>query len=503
MKKICRLISVLLSIAICLALVGCGNETQTASTPQVDADFFTDEEVTLDNNDATANESTTSNNSTANNSTTNNKPSNNKTSTPTVSSNTSSTNTGSKKPVGSGKKWKDVLASMPKNLQGTTITVYNWNPVSEYTGATSAIEEFEKQTNITVKWKTEEYSTYLSKLASMVAANTAPDLVRLRTPEPIGLISIQPVSVTGYDFTDAAWDQNLMKDYTIGGGVYGVSLANTHIGSVSMMMYNKSLISKYDFEDPYQLWKNGEWTFSKFIKMCEEFKKVTNSEFACGGLGGWDAFIQPYGIQGPVGFDGKKYYNNTGNANFVKVSQQIADYYNTSHLFAINKSDEFNNGECLFWTGASVYARRNNSYHGSLKSAGTLYVVPMPAIDGQSKYYQARDEYEAYGIAKGAKNAAAAPYFLRYFLDPANYDLSAFFCTPQALDVYNWCMEQENTIWTTYYDNNWRYHGDTADAFAKNYLTTTGAQIASFLKSNSAVIDNRVKRFNDALNQMK
>ena len=481
MKKICRLISVLLSIAICLALTGCGNETQTASTPQVDADFFTDEEVTVGNNDATANESTTNGSS----ATTNNSSGN-------------STNTSS-----SGKKWKDVLASMPENLKNTTLTVYNWNPASEYTGAVSAIEKFEKQTGITVKWKTEEYSTYLSKLASMVAANTAPDLVRLRTPEPIGLISIQPVSVTGYDFTDAAWDQNLMKDYTIGGDVYGVSLANTHIGSVNMMMYNKSLISKYDFEDPYQLWKNGKWTFSKFIKMCEEFKKVTNSEYACGGASIWEAIIQSYGIQGPVGFDGTKYYNNTGNPDFVKVTQQIADYFNTSHLFADYKADEFNNGECLFWMGASVYARRNNSYHGSLKSAGTLNVVPMPAIDGQSKYYQARDEYEAYGIAKGAKNAAAAPYFLRFFLDPANYDLSAFFCSTQALEVYNWCMEQENTIWTTYYDNNWRYHGDTADAFAKNYLTTTGAQIASFLKSNSSVIDNRVKRFNDALEQMK
>ena len=31
-----------------------------------------------------------------------------------------------------GKSWEEILAEMPNELRGTTITVYNWNPLSEY-----------------------------------------------------------------------------------------------------------------------------------------------------------------------------------------------------------------------------------------------------------------------------------------------------------------------------------------------------------------------------------
>ena len=49
-------------------------------------------------------------------------------------------------------------------------------------------------------------------------------------------------------------------------------------------------------------------------------------------------------------------------------------------------------------------------------------------------------EIEAYGICKGAKNGKAAYYFLRYFLDAANYDTNTFFCNKQAYEVYKYEM---------------------------------------------------------------
>ena len=47
-----------------------------------------------------------------------------------------------------GKSWNDVLASMPKNLRGTNLTVYNWNAANEYTGAPEVITQFTKQTGM-------------------------------------------------------------------------------------------------------------------------------------------------------------------------------------------------------------------------------------------------------------------------------------------------------------------------------------------------------------------
>lgn len=482
-KTVLSGIALLLALTMIFVMGGCGgkkNANDTASTAGED-DFFTDTEVGMENEgngaDTAASDASSSNQSSG-------------------TASTPDTNQ-----IG-GKSWSEVLKSMPGNLKGTTVTVYNWNPRDEYTGAPTAIKNFEKETGITVKWITENYDTYLTKLAAMVASNNAPDLVRTLKPDPMSMKSLQPITATGFDFSDGAWDASLMKDYTYNGRCYATNLKNTHIAGVSFLLYNKSLINKYDLSDPYKLWKNNQWTMSAFIKLCKEYKRESKADFACGGQD-WSKWSQMYGIPGPVGFSNGKFVNNSTDAKFVSVTQQIADLYNTDHLLAYWKADEFNNGDCLFWAGGAVFARRQNAYFATLKSSGSLNVVPMPSVDGQGKYYQDMSEYEAYGIAKGAKNAAAAPYFLRYFLDPANYNLSSFFCSAQALEVYNWCMEQENKVWTTNYGINEQFYGSETDGYWDGIKDSTGAQIISFLKSNSSVIQQRVDKFNKAIGELQ
>ena len=480
-KTVLSGIALLLALTMIFVMGGCGNKktkTDTASTAG-DDDFFTDQEVEMKNDSKTEDTSSSK-----------------------KGSNQSIKSSATKENRIAGKTWKDVLKSMPSNLKGTTVTVYNWNPRDEYTGAPTAIKNFEKETGITVKWITENYDTYLTKLAAMVASNNAPDIVRTLRPDPIALKSLQPITATKYDYSDSAWDKSLMKDYTYNGRCYATSLKNTHIAGVSFLLYNKSLINKYDLSDPYKLWKSNKWTMNAFLKLCKEYKKESKADFACGGQD-WSKWSQIYGIAGPVGFSNGKFSNKSTDAKLISVTQKIADLYNTDHLLSYWKADEFNSGDCLFWAGGAVFARRQNAYFASLKSTGSLNVVPMPAVDGQGTYYQDMSEYEAYGIAKGAKNAVAAPYFLRYFLDPANYNLSSFFCSKQALEVYNWCMEQKNKVWTTNYSGNSQFYGTTDDGYWDGIKDKTGAQIISFLKSNSSVIQQRVDRYNKAIGQLQ
>lgn len=470
------ILSILLVLIIVLSVSACGKDATKGNETGVNDDFFTDDvESAIDNGNSDAG-----------------------TADGGASSDQSSTSANASTPTENavgGKSWEEVLKSMPKSLRGSTVTVMNWNPMSEYTGAADAIKEFQKQTGINVKWQTVAYSVYITRLASFVASNTAPDVVRTRTPVPERMVSFQSLDACKYDFTDEAWDQVLMKDYTINGVTYATSLKNTHIGSVMMMFYNKDLISKYDYEDPYTLWKNGKWTWSKFIDMGKEYMKESNAINGCVG-GTWDTFTQSFGIPGPVGYDGNQYYSLINDSKFLTVTQEIANLYNVDKLLHMGRAEVFDAGECLFYAGGSVYLRRNNSYFGQLKSSGTLYAVPMPKIDGQDTYYQARDEYEAYAVPQGAKNPEAVPYFLRYFLDGENYDLTSFFCNKQNLEVYNWCMSQKNTIWTTYYT-------DTSDKFASGLTVLQGSQIKSYIDSNSYMIDERVKNYNKLLTQLK
>lgn len=473
MKKALRtILSLFLVLTMVVTIAACGNEQPSSSdSASVGDDFFTDEENMVSGDTNSASDSDT--------------PSNDTQETP-VENETK------------GKSWDDVLAAMPKSLRGTTIDVYNWNSMTEYSGAPLVIQNFEKETGIKVNWITANYDDYNTKLAALVASDEAPDVARTRTPNAIGMRSFQPLSAAKYDFSDEAWNKTLMEAYSVNGKAYATSLSNTHIGSAVMMFYNKSLIDNYDLEDPYKLWKQGKWTWDKFIDMCKDYKSDSGASFAAA-CNNWEMFASCFNVPGPVGFSGTKYYSLLNDTNFVKVTQNLADLFNKDKLLAAGYPENFDRGECLFYASGAVSARRKNSYFASLKNAGTLYAVPMPTIEGQSKYYQGMHEYEAYAVVSGAENATAVPYFLRYFLDAANYDMNSFFCNKQTLEVYNWCMAQENVSWPTYYGGGGFFE---VDDFAK-ITTQQGNQIKSFIDSNSASIEKRVKDLNNALAKLK
>lgn len=404
--------------------------------------------------------------------------------------------------VGEGKSWEEVLAEIPAELTGTSITVYNWNPMSEYPGAAAVIEEFTRQTGIEVNWQTEAYDTYLSKLSSMVASGEAPDVVRLHSPSPAYCLSLQPISVTGYDFTDAAWDQWVTESYTIKGEAYGVRLKNTLLASPNMLLYNKSLIEKYDLDDPYTLWKRGQWTYDKFVEIMKMFKDEAGVDFACS-IRDYGQLTDIFGQVGPIIFDGEKYVNNLSNADLISATQKVADLMNTDHLLKVWAPDEFDKGQCLFWCGQAVYARRQNAYLTKQKEAGNVKAVPLPTVDGKESGYTKHGELEAFGIPKGAKNAEAVPYFIRFFQDRMNYDEEAFFSNTQVLEVYDYLMNAEQQKWNTgSFDSVNQFTGEQADEFTTQIQKAPGSQVISIFDSTSPAIDQRVKRLNEQLEQM-
>ena len=466
-----------LAMVLCMlfTIVGCGDGGSEASSQQANEDFFVDEVTQNQNNNTTSD--TTSNSASTGNQGTNKVPIANK--------------------IG-GKTWKEVLASMPKKLAGTTVVMYNWNPAVEYTGAPAAIDAFTKATGIKVEWRTMVYSQYYTKLPALIASGeNIPDMARLRGPKPDFIKNFQPITVAKYDFTDEAWDKNLMDLYTWGSKTYAVSLQNTHIGSVNLLYYNKTLINKYDLEDPYKLWKKGKWTWNKFIDICEEYNELTGNEAACG-EGGFAPYLNCFGVSGAISFNGNKYSSNMSNSDFKKAHQLLGDLYNKDKLFIRGgENTVFNEGLVLFSTGTAVHGRQKNTYFANQKAANTLYMVPMPTIEGQKKYYQGYGEAEAYAIPNGAPNPQAVPYFLRYFLDGNNYELSTYFGNKQNLEVYNWCMNRKNKIF------NYGYPSALASGYTNLIELSTGDQMETVINENKPVVEKWAKEYNTIAAKLK
>jgi hypothetical protein len=65
------------------------------------------------------------------------------------------------------------------------------------------------------------------------------------------------------------WDQNIVKDTSIGGCAYFISgdIFIKHYDGIALLMFNKKLLTDLGLESPYKLVNENQWTMDKFNQM--------------------------------------------------------------------------------------------------------------------------------------------------------------------------------------------------------------------------------------------
>ncbi len=342
--------------------------------------------------------------------------------------------------------WAQLKAQIPASAKGKTIEIMDWNGIDNVAQVPSIISNFTKETGIKVKFTTEAYDTYPTKIAARVAAGTAPDVVRVREEIPMWTKYLQPVNNLKFNFKDSAWDRAVMNAYTFNGKTYAVNMIDSPYFQPEIVAYNTELIKKYKLEDPYTIWKKNpkNWTWDKMHEIAEKFIKAAPA----GNQGITSTFGEyAFSCGAPwVSFNGTTYSCNTSNSKFVRAWQYIAKAYQSGiYNKMAYELDYFNTGKELFHIDSEINLRDGHFAFKSLKKkAGAIKAVPLPCVKGQSEYYIVMAETHAYGIPQGAKNAELVPYFLRYFLDVKNYDMKQFYCDHSTADgsiysVVQWC----------------------------------------------------------------
>ena len=409
--------------------------------------------------------------------------------------NSSSKSTGVKK----GGNLETLLNSVPADLKGKTVTMYSWNEANAVSGATKVIEDFTKKTGIKIQWNVGSYDNYATEVSALVAAGKAPDIIRLMGLQHSIISNMDPLSKTGFDFTEDVWDKNVTSFYTVNGKMYGANLKNTLIQQPTVLLYNTATIAKYDFEDPYTLWKQGKWTWEKFKQMLVDYHKETGNlswsprTYVDIATTKGEGFITKNGDRFKSNMSSKTLYNG-----LVEMSQMYQDGLVDS--IPINYGG-ITNDKNLFLSESIIGARRTHFYFVSLKEQQKLKIVPLPSVG--SKYVQHYSELEAYGLAKGAKNPSGAYYFLRYYLDADNYDQKTFFPDTTFMDVYKWCMKQSK-IYVP--DDYFVITQDTGEIYRNMWLKvieTKPDQISNYLAKYSGAVENAVKSTNARLERIK
>lgn len=396
--------------------------------------------------------------------------------------------------------WDEIKAQIPEELKGTTVTIYNWNGANNVPGAIQAMEKFEEETGIHVNWVTGSYDTYATDIAAMVIAGESPDIVRLRDADFSILKLLTPLDEIDYDFSDQAWNQELMHEYQVNGKQYAAALDYTPYVNPLVTFYNRDLIKKYKLEDPYELWKNGEWTWDKCMEIVEEFLEAAGTSYNGMSLFRGEDYANSLGATFfSYDPDSSQYVSHMADTTLVKGWQFVSDNVRRGNIMTnVYQTTFLEKGQLLFCNLGGIGARSVNEYFTEMKENGSLGTVPVPAVEGQETYRQFLTELEAYGIPQGAKNATGAAYFLRYFLDAEHYDMNSFYCDDQAAEVMNWCMEQEYMTNMTRIIYKEQY-GTSETEMAYVLMTSDLAQIKTHLDSFSPMIDTIVKTGNETL----
>lgn len=330
----------------------------------------------------------------------------------------------------------EFMAQMPEDLKGTTLTyMYWWDPYNQM--EKEAIESFTAATGIKVKADVASYSEFNTELNARITAGNAPDLIRILGNSSLGLIPpLQPITNSGYDFNDTAWDAQLMKDYTFNGKPYAANLKNSAILDVAVMYYNKKALQAADMEDPYTIWKKtpDKWTWDKFWSMCDEFVKANGNrpEYYGATFEYYTAYVRAMG--GCLfGYDSDKgvYVNHMQDQGLVASWTKTLEAVDKKWLIQDHSVADFDRGRILFMWSGPYSARTRDDRQKALKEKKQLGVVALPTDSKNQTLY----EYTAFGIPQGAKNAAAVPYYLRYVLDQQSYNMDEVYFSKEAQDV--------------------------------------------------------------------
>ena len=387
-----------------------------------------------------------------------------------------------------------LVAKMPSKLRGTTIKVCSWNPVTDVTDADKVVKKFESQTGIKVKWNQVSYDDYDSKVTSLISAKNSPDLIRFITPAPSRMYLCQDLkTATGYDFKGAIWDSRVTSSYTYKGKIYAANLKDTLNQQVSVLEYRPSQIKRYKFEDPYTLWKNGQWTYDKFKDICRAFKaEVGHPAWMTSSVLDY-LWFNDIDL---ISFNTKtqKYEQNLASPKVINGLQEIIRNRGDISPEAASANDKFEDGTYLFYSNNVLTARTTDFHLTELKAKNDLEAVPFPTQPGKT-YYTNFQEFEAYGVPKGANNGPAAYYFMRFYLYPGNYNESTFFCSTKILEVYKYLMSQTN------YNFNVERQITAAagNAYGNvNTMVRTGEMTVDQVKSK---LDSVTPFFNKAVNQ--
>lgn len=306
------------------------------------------------------------------------------------------------------------------------ISHYDINP-SDGKVEDPAIALFRETYGGEIEWVQTDWNSRYTKLASLVSADTSPDMFPADDMDafPMGAIKqmFQPID-SAIDLSEDIWaDQaEALEKFALGDDHY-VAVIETQPNL--WCLYNTETIDNMGLDQPADLYWNGEWTWDVFYDYCVQFNDPDKDMYALDGFWWWDGITQSTGMPYIDIVDGQVVSNVDEPAieeaqNLVYELTKAGSAF-PRHLNNWQTRGPTDEGSIGLGSGLTLFipcgpyeiedTLANTEALGSVPD-GEVMFVPMPAKDkGENTYMSTR--VNGYCLVSGAKNPEGFAAFMR------------------------------------------------------------------------------------------
>ncbi len=312
------------------------------------------------------------------------------------------------------------------SASGTTVKWYAWyddfHNYSEDEVVNTGYFTFTEKYGCEVEWVECTWDARFDDLANLVLSSNSPDCYPGDVETfPANCIKGMFQAVDPYiDYDDPLWEgtsELAYSRFTLGDHVYMII---TDITTEHVVAYNRRVMDEWGYDDPAELYYNGEWTWDVFLEMCIDFSDADEDRYALDGWAYDNAIMESSGTD-VVTYDVETglFVSNLDDPRLERAANLIYELKKNDCIYPVwNNGWQLRGGQEIEGVGIKegltlFWLRGTWAFTGTVEemsqiwgdiSEGELMFCPLPMDDDGDGNQYVTVKTAGYVIVEGASN---------------------------------------------------------------------------------------------------
>ena len=379
--------------------------------------------------------------------------------------------------------------------------LYRWEP-GDIT--TRTIEAFNRDHNANIDIVVDTANTPYERMAVAIASGQPYDLVCVYDywfPTMVVQDLLEPLDsyYTDVDLYNASKPDNggilkqFTEHYTLNDKVYAVGSARSVYQL--MMYYNKKLFRESGLEDPWELYKAGNWNWAKFMEMGTSVTD-TKKSIAFTGFGDAHVWTSLCGLQVIKKNADGSFRSCAKDADVIDAFKEYKAMYLGTNPICVNGSSFENGTQYTNFAAITAYSNNVRAAAGSSafdRDVTNLGVVPCPIPDANKNKAYPVHASTGYASCKGAKDPSIAVCYALY--ESRINDTVTGSSDQLDPEVYNIIVKEYEKSPAFTYDGFANAAGKSVGEYYRDNIGApikNGADVTQILSNENSVIESMI-----------